>query len=290
MICFVVLNYNASKMTIDYVHKLKQLSWEEYDYKIIIVDNNSNDKEQPLLHTEFIDDERIITKFLSTNIGFARGNNVGIQIAKECGADLIVVSNNDIVIKDINFPQKIMEIYNRENFAVYGPQIYCPRKDEYQNPYALRIPSLIEEENKLKKINERLFLIKIIKVLHLYDAISNLLKLKMKKKKDKDYKHRQENVVLHGSFFVISKEYLSIYPDGLFSETFLYGEEDLLALRCQVKKLKMIYDPTISVIHLDGISSLKTTGNKCNKYLFELSERRKSCEVTIDYMKKLNVK
>lgn len=287
MICFVVLNYNASKMTIDYVHKLKQLSWEDYDYKIIIIDNNSRDSEHPLLHTEFSNDKHVITKCLTENIGFARGNNVGIQIAKECGADLIVVSNNDIVIEDANFPKKIIELYNSEYFAVYGPQIFCPRKNEYQNPYALRIPSLLEEQNKLKNIKKRIRLIKIIKALHLYEVISRILSFR-KKNSVKDYLHRQENVVLHGSFFVISKEYLSVYPEGLFSETFLYGEEDLLALRCYVEELKMLYDPVISIIHLDGVSSLKTSGDKCNKYLFELSETQKSCEVTIDYMKKLN--
>ena len=93
---------------------------------------------------------------------------------------------------------------------------------------------------------------------------------------------------MQGAFFVLSKLYDEYYPDGLYDGTFLFMEEDILAFRCRKKGLKILYTPELKVIHLDGYSTLKQKKNRCNKYIFELKETRKSCIIMLEMMQNEN--
>ena len=62
--------------------------------------------------------------------------------------DIDIVMNNDVLIKQENFFQSIVEIYNKEKFAVLGPDVYCPKAEIHQNPF--RLTGI--EKNEFKKM------------------------------------------------------------------------------------------------------------------------------------------
>ena len=287
-IAVVILHYNDFKMTKEYIDSLKKLEWNNIEHKFIIVDNCSPDNSGKNLFEFYQSDEEVKIILLEKNIGFARGKNIGILYARQqLNYNLIVVSNNDIAIKSEIFPQKLIEEYENSGFAVYGPDIYSLSKTMHQSPMRKDPMNLEQVQKQIEKIDRILPILKILDKLKIYDFLKKIKGILSsdKENQNKEYLTRHEDYVLHGSFFVLSELYLNEYPEGLFDKTFLYMEEDILAFRCKLKNLKTIYDPTLKIIHYDGVSSLKISGNRCKKFIREMTETRKSCVEYMNYMK-----
>ena len=87
-ICFVILNYNLYQDTISCVASIKNRI-DTRRYKIIIVDNASVNGAGELLREYYKTDQQIEIILLTKNIGFAKGNNIGINQARLEGASFI---------------------------------------------------------------------------------------------------------------------------------------------------------------------------------------------------------
>lgn len=284
----VILHYNNLNMTLEYIANLKTLEWGELTHHFIIVDNCSPDKSGDILRAEFEADQDVTVIINSANLGFAKGNDVGINYAYLVRkAELVIVSNNDIKIEDSGLPKKLWNIYQNHPVAVIGPDIYSLEKEIHQSP--IRKKPLYEEElqKQIKHINKTICMLRFVQCLHLYDLLSKIKRSIGKKPGIEGVEHEkvQYDVVLHGAFFVLTKFYMEQYPDGLYPETFLYMEEDILSYRCATKNLKTYYTPELSVVHYDGYSTLKRIGNKCEKYIYELKETRRSSQVMLELLK-----
>ena len=91
-IVFVMLHYMAieeTKISIDYIRK----NVDTEKYKIIVVDNASPDNSGDMLIKEYGQDIDIKIIKARTNLGFARGNNLGFRYAKEMLESQIYCSN-----------------------------------------------------------------------------------------------------------------------------------------------------------------------------------------------------
>ena len=283
----VILHYNDLKMTQAYIDNLKKLDWRGITYHFLIVDNASPDGSGQQLQRLYEDDLDTVVICSEKNLGFPKGNNLGIEYAvSRYQSNIVVVSNNDIVIEDTDFMQKLTEIYIREKPDVLGPDIYSTRKEIHQSP--LRSCHFSEEalRSKIDSIEQTLWKLRIIDKIKVYDLLSRVKKFLGKRHQNaSNYDIAQEGAVVHGAFFVLTEGYLQAYPDGLFPDTFLYMEEDILNYRVRRKNLKSLYDPSLAVVHLDGVSSLKKTkGNRCKKFIFELEQTRLSCQAMLAYM------
>lgn len=285
-ISVVILHYNDLAMTQAYIENLKKQDWNGISHHFLIVDNASPDGSGKQLQALYANDPDTVVLLSEKNLGFARGNNLGIQFAaSRFQSNLIVVSNNDIVIEDLKFMQQLAALYLREKFDVMGPDIFSTRKNIHQTPLRSRYLSEKELLDKIDKIDSILWKLKIIDKLKVYDLISSIKKLIGKSHRDVPrFDAAQEGAVLHCAFFVLAEGYLKVYPDGLYPGTFLYMEEDALNYRVQKQGLKSLYDPSLSVLHLDGVSTLKSSGNRCKKYIFELEQTKLSCQSVLAYM------
>ena len=286
-ISIVILHYNDFELTKNYIDNLEKQEWRDIEYHIIVVDNASPDKSGRKLAIYYKKSEKVNVILLEKNLGFAKGNNVGIQKAVlEYDSDLIVVSNNDILIQDNMFMQKLMDRYKYEKFDVMGPDIFSSRRNFHQSPMREHYFTLEEIKNQIQHIDKTLYKLRIIDKLGIYNLLSSLKKkIKGRQQDVPKYNSLQYGVVLQGAFFVLAKGYMKAYPDGLYPNTFLYMEEDILNYRVLKKGLKALYDPSISVIHMEGVSSLKKNANRCKKYIFELEQTRVSCLVMAEYIK-----
>lgn len=94
-VAFIVLSYNGSDDTIACLESL--YACKESGADIIVIDNNSMPPVDALLTSRFSEIELIT---LPENLGWAGGNNVGIEIALKRGYDWICLLNNDTVFPD----------------------------------------------------------------------------------------------------------------------------------------------------------------------------------------------
>jgi GT2 family glycosyltransferase len=89
----VILNWNGYQDTIACVESCLQSVYPAF--RILIVDNGSDDNSETVLRQHFPAVEILQT---GSNLGFAGGNNVGIRRALACGADYVWLLNNDTIV------------------------------------------------------------------------------------------------------------------------------------------------------------------------------------------------
>ena len=89
----IILNWHGWRDTIECIHSLQHLDY--MDYKVIVVDNDSADESVERI-AEAFPDIKVLSN--SQNLGFAGGNNPGIQYALAHRADYVWLLNNDTTV------------------------------------------------------------------------------------------------------------------------------------------------------------------------------------------------
>lgn len=273
---FVILHYLALEDTCECVDSiLENLNNKGFD--IVIVDNASPNDSLGIIRDKYKNKNNIFVIASSENLGFAKGNNLGYQYAKEkLNSKFIIMINNDTFIKQSNFLEEILNTYKKTNFDVLGPDIISTVDNMHQNP--LRNYNIYDKKHIQKQIlfRKRMiiynnfglfnFVSKIKNLLNKFTYISNL----KKDNTELDYYHQVVNCKLHGSALIFSENYVSKY-NGLFSKTFMYMEEDILFYISQREGLKLLYDPSIKIYHKeDSATNKKFNNNNKQKINFIL--------------------
>lgn len=116
-IYIVILNYNGYADTMKCLQTLSLLEDKSYKVNTLLVDNGSREDELAQLKS-FLHDPRNKKKFHlddiklienRRNLGFAKGNNVGIKRALQEGADFILILNNDTEMR-MNFLKNLIRL------------------------------------------------------------------------------------------------------------------------------------------------------------------------------------
>lgn len=90
----LIVNYNTCQLTVDCLHSV-MASKTEYDYEVIVIDNNSKDESVETIRSLF-PQVTLITN--SDNVGFAKANNQGMNIAQ--GRYILLLNSDTIVLED----------------------------------------------------------------------------------------------------------------------------------------------------------------------------------------------
>lgn len=116
----IILNFNGGKDTLECVDSLRKIDYP--NYQIVIVDNNSKKEDIAILHN--LENNKDLHFIYNTeNLGYASGNNVGIQYAYNSGADYVCVANNDIIV-DSHFLTELVESAEKNtNIGIVCPKI-----------------------------------------------------------------------------------------------------------------------------------------------------------------------
>lgn len=298
-VSFVILNYNTAAECIDCVASVKKLYNNDFRLNIVIVDNNSTDDSINVINSTFSDDKNVKLLIQEENKGFSSGNNKGYSYAvRTYDPDFVVVINSDIIIEQKDFLYKIVEIYDDDNFAVLGPDIYAKYRKWHQNPenvkeYSIasisKVIHLFEKKIEDLEIEKSKGINRIQSIDFRKEKLRNIIKNIYFKITKTGYKKYQKNVYLHGSALIFSRKFIEKNKDKCFTpEVFYYGEEDLLFYRCLINKFKTVYCPQIKVIHLTGASANKTIGkrNEINRELFNLKSKLAAKKVLLGEIRK----
>jgi len=128
-LCAVITSYNPS---VNFEQTLAQIS-KQVD-KIVIVDNNSEERIKDSFHT-FSDDSKIHIIFNSTNCGVATALNQGILWAKENAYNWLLLLDQDSGLPD-NFVEDLFRIYQqaifKEQIAIIGPKYFDIESSKHQ--------------------------------------------------------------------------------------------------------------------------------------------------------------
>jgi GT2 family glycosyltransferase len=113
-----LLTYNGAEDTRKCLHSLAGLTYPTFS--VVVVDNASTDAPIPMVQSEFPWCHVVENP---ENLGFAGGNNRGIEYALAHGADWVVLLNNDTTVAP-DFLDRLAEAAAAHpEFAIIGPVI-----------------------------------------------------------------------------------------------------------------------------------------------------------------------
>ena len=234
----IILNYNDLETTKKYINNIKD--YKVLD-KIIIVDNKSTDNSYEELKK--ISNDKISVIETDDNKGYAYGNNFGIKYLNEHSkVDYIIISNPDIIVEEKDIKRLKKDLDDNEDISLVSPVIH--QLGELKRGW--RLPTINDEI--LMNINY--YHKKVEKNLEYNDDkyTGNLTKVD----------------VVSGCFFMIRKDIFNLI--GNFDETtFLYYEENILAVKLKNIDKKSFIDSNANAVH-DLSISVDKSFNSIKKY------------------------
>ena len=109
----ITINYNGLKNTCELIDSIPFKN----DLEVIVVDNASKEDEASII-SNYNPQVKVIRS--EQNLGFAGGNNLGINEAK---GKYILLINNDTVFKDFNVEQLIKRLESSDKIGVVCPKL-----------------------------------------------------------------------------------------------------------------------------------------------------------------------
>ncbi len=122
-VSIIILNWNGRELTCSCLRSIKEET-DYPDYEVIVVDNGSTDGSQEMLKREF-PWARLIEN--PRNLGFARGNNQGMEVAE---GDYHFLLNNDTTVTKGWLAKAVEVLESDPRIASVGSTLVPPDWDE----------------------------------------------------------------------------------------------------------------------------------------------------------------
>lgn len=106
LIYIILVNYKSTEDTIECINSLQKVTYK--NFKIVVIENGSQDDSYERLLELF--PQNIIIKS-NENLGFAGGNNIGIDYALKNDGEYILLLNNDTIVKS-DFLENMLAGFN----------------------------------------------------------------------------------------------------------------------------------------------------------------------------------
>lgn len=280
-ICFVILHYNGIDDTEKCIQSIKQLDGKQ-DIRIVIVDNASPNGTGQQLQERYEKDEITDVILRKENDGFSRGNNAGCVYAmKKWNPDFLVVANNDVIFAQREFIGLIRETYEKEPFAVLGPDIYDPDRKIHQSPISDTLPDT-------RQVGRTLFLNRV--VLAAFPFFYPLMKRYFRNLEvraglphDRDW----NDVCVMGACLIFSKEYFRERDKVFAPETRFYYEESIMLLWCRRHQKTVLYRPALQILHMEGRATETVDEDNRNKIKFRMRNIVEAAKIYREYRRKM---
>lgn len=270
---FVVLQYNNHGDTINCIDSLLKQLYPEFF--IVVVDNCSTTHSFEIVKERYVNQKKIKIIKTDKNLGFSKGNNIGIEFAKRHGAKDIAVINNDTIIKDKNFINKYYAI-NSKNLYMIGPKIISTVDKKSQNPFM--VPSHFI---KNKSMAFKLFLVGFIKYILILMGFKEFWE---KGNSTRDYtlglannelRSSNNDFMLYGAAFILTSNFIKEY-DRIPELTFMYEEETIIYIVLNKLNKEYAYIPNLVIYHAEQSSTQTTYSNRRKRLKFGYREDLKS--------------
>lgn len=242
----VILNYLNWKDTVECIDSLTKQ--KNQNFQIVIVDNNSNNESIDEFKKRYDNLDNIHILNNPENLGFAKGNNIGILYCKvKLGINNVLVINNDIIFTDINYTDYLINYDYGKKIGVVGTEI-IGSDGKNQNP-------LYFKPNFISVFKDFIYPLFRMMVPNALINIRDVFREKNKTENTELFLNAgNKPIILHGSVLFFTENYIN-QLNGFYPDTFLYYEEEILGIVCHKLKLDMCYDSSISIYHKEDQSS-----------------------------------
>ena len=112
----ITVNFNGVRDTLEMIDSVKT-NLTSIRYEIIVVDNGSRINEAKTISEKFPD---IVVLRSDDNLGFAGGNNLGINVAT---GRYIMLINNDTLVPDDSLSSLVLYMDSNQNAGAVSPKI-----------------------------------------------------------------------------------------------------------------------------------------------------------------------
>lgn len=131
-LAIVTVLYNSENVLEDFFHSIDIQTFR--NFVLYIIDNSPSQNSEKLIQA--YSEKYQLTqqlKYLPSagNIGVAAGNNVGIKAALKDGCDYVLLSNNDILIKDATLFERMIDEAHTRDFKLLVPKIYFYNTNQF---------------------------------------------------------------------------------------------------------------------------------------------------------------
>lgn len=210
LVYILLLNYCSGEDTLACVSTIREIDYPQL--KLLVIDNASPDGSGNLLKEHIPADEFLE---LPANLGYAGGNNVGIKIALEAGAEYIFIVNPDVRIPPESITSYINAMESDSKIGALNPIQLSPDGLSVDSRFKWTIwGNKQQTDSTLLKADQQ------------WDA----------------------QTLLGAAFFLSSN---AIKTVGLFDPLyFAYGEEQDLCRRFRYHDFKLIVTSNSPVVHL----------------------------------------
>lgn len=215
----VILNFNGAKTLQNCLAAVFQSDYPGLE--VIVVDNNSTDGSLEEARIKYSKAHFIKN---SKNVGFSKGNNVGIRYALEKFADLVFILNNDTVIEKTTISDLVRTASMNKRIGITSPVILGSDNN------SIWFAGGKIDWNKMRTVHET-------------EKLSSL---------------PYSTQYLSGCAMLVKKE---VFKEiGLFDERFfLYYEDADFSLRARKAGFDLIVDPSAHIRHLEQSNSENTS-------------------------------
>lgn len=230
-VSIIVLNYNTCRLTMDCLRSVYD-SKTKFFYEIILIDNNSRDDSVERISREFPDVMLIAN---SENVGFARANNQGMEVAS---GRYVLLLNSDTVVRRDTLETMVSFMDSRPDLGASGCKVILPDgsldkacKRGFPTPsasfyYAFGFSKLFPDRPRFNGYQ-----------LGYLDP-------------DRDYPVD----CLVGAFMLLRRKTID-QVGGLDEDFFMYGEDLDWCFRIKEAGWGIYYYPQTSIVHLKGGSA-----------------------------------
>lgn len=119
----VVLNYNGLRTISKCLSSIYQSNYANFE--VVLVDNASTDGSLELVKQQFQKAHVILNQ---VNVGFAKGNNLGIRFALEKFAKYVLVLNNDAYLEPNTLETLVSYAEKNQAVGILSPLIFTANK------------------------------------------------------------------------------------------------------------------------------------------------------------------
>lgn len=243
-VSIVIVNYNTFELTCNCIRSVLN-NTTDLKYELILVDNGSNECDPKQFKLLFPSIKLVPS---GVNLGFSKGNNLGINHAK---GRAILLLNSDTTVLRSSIRAAYDKLIADPEIGVVTVKVTYP--DGSPQAVAGRFPSITRELRELFRLNK---LLKQDEVSDYYLA-------------DRfDYSCEKEVDWVWGTFFMFNKKLLDSFPEKKLHENFFMYVEDIQWCYFIKRKLakKILFYPKAHIVHyLDGSTKRKVNQNE--KYL-----------------------
>ena len=230
-VAIVILNYEAYRETEKCVDSILDKKLDVSG--IVIVDNASENDSLTYLTKKYRHNNRIKLVKCSRNLGFAKGNNIGIKVAKNTwGVDFVLLLNSDTVILEEDYIIKMLDGYRKGIGVIQTSALRMNGRYTQKNYGAYKLIAIVSE-----------LIINFCSYFNIYCPSGAGI-----------ISEKTLGPWVSGCDILLTPDFFETFR-GLYPLTFLYGEEYILAIMLKKAGMQWEIIEDAHILHAESRST-----------------------------------